>query len=70
MNKSSEDLMNDYGLMKEDLIKILTIFIVSNLIMFISDPTSNKLFGESYIKLMSVVVLGIITYWLIIKNLI
>ena len=44
MNKSSEDLMNDYGLMKEDLIKILTIFIVSNLIMFISDPTSNKLF--------------------------
>ena len=70
MEKTQEKYSQDYKLLINDLVKISTVFIVSNILMFISDSSNNKLFGTSYIKLMFVVLLGFITYWLVIKNLI
>ena len=70
MNKSTEDYTKDYKLMINELIKIITVLLISNMLMFVSDPSNNKLFGSSYIKLTMVISLGFITYWLIVKNLI
>ena len=70
MERTQEEYSQDYKLLMNDLVKISTVFIVANILMFISDSSNNKLFGSSYIKLMIVVLLGFITYWLIIKNLI
>lgn len=70
MERTQEEYSQDYKLLMNDLVKISTVFIVANILMFISDSSNNKLFGSSYVKLMIVILLGFITYWLIIKNLI
>ena len=61
---------SDYNSLYNDLIKFLTILIVVNILMFVSSPTKNKLLGSNYIKFMSYVLLGILTYWLVISKLI
>ena len=70
MDKLNDNYTEDYKLMINDLIKIITVFLVSNILMFLGDTTNNKLFGASYMKLMVVVVLGFVTYWLVVKNLV
>lgn len=61
---------SDYNSLYNDLIKFLTILIVVNILMFVSSPNKNKLLGSNYIKFMSYVLLGILTYWLVISKLI
>lgn len=70
MEKTQEEYSQDYKLLLNDLIKITTIFVVANILMFLSDSSNNKLFGASYMKLMTVVLLGFVTYWLVVKNII
>ncbi len=50
----------------QDLLKFLTIFIVTNLLMFLID-SNNKLFSLFFIKITTSFLIGIIVYWSLIK---
>ena len=62
--KNNEDYIN----LKNDVLKYNTIFIVMNILMFLSNISENNLFSTIYIKLIIFFNLGLATYWLIIKN--
>ncbi len=61
---------SEYYSLYNDLIKFTTILIVLNLLMFISDPHTNKFLGKTYLQFMSYILLGLITYWLVISKII
>ena len=60
---------NEYKDLFNELVKILTIMISVNILMYLSD-NNNKLMSIQYIKLIILVLLAISTYWLIINKLI
>ena len=60
----------DYALMFNDIIKMITILVIVNVLMFINNPSQNTILSLTYLKLIIFIVLGIVTYWLIVKNLI
>ena len=60
----------EYVEMSNEVIKMAVILVVVNVLMFLSNPSKNKLFADSYIKLLVFVLLGIITYWLVIRKII
>ena len=60
---------NEYKDLFNELIKILTIMVSVNILMYLSD-TNNKLMNMQYIKLIILVLLGLSTYWLIVNKLI
>jgi hypothetical protein len=60
----------DYKNLYNDLIKFTTMFLVVNLLMFISNPNKNVFLGENYVKLMTYILLGLVTYWLVISKVI
>jgi hypothetical protein len=64
------DVDDEYKQLYNDLIKFITILIVLNIIMYISNPSQNVLLGANYIKLMTSIILGIATYWLVISKII
>ena len=72
MNKSLYKIMSkdDYADMFNDVIKMATILIVVNLLMFVNNPTENKILSLVYIKLCIFILLGLTTYWLLVKNII
>ena len=59
---------DDYADMFNDVIKMATILIVVNLLMFVNNPTENKILSLVYIKLCIFILLGLTTYWLLVKN--
>ena len=61
---------NDYADMFNDIIKMATILIVVNLLMFVNNPEENKILSLVYIKLCIFILLGLTTYWLLVKNII
>jgi len=61
---------NDYVDMFNDIIKMATILIVVNLLMFVNNPEENKILSLVYIKLCIFILLGLTTYWLLVKNII
>jgi hypothetical protein len=61
---------NDYADMFNDIIKMATILIVVNLLMFVNNPKENKILSLVYIKLCIFILLGLTTYWLLVKNII
>ena len=68
--KLEYNIDDEYKQLYNDLIKFITILVVLNLLMYISNPTQNVLLGSNYIKLMTSIILGITTYWLVISKLI
>ena len=56
--------------MSNDLVKMVTILFVVNILMFINNPKDNKILTLVYLKLCLFILLGIVTYWLVIKNII
>jgi|TARA_B110000211_G_C13923038_1_gene483652 hypothetical protein len=58
----------DYAHMINDVVKMITILVIVNILMFINNPTDNALLSLVYLKLCVFIVLGIVTYWLIVKN--
>ena len=61
---------DDYKNLYNDLIKFVTILIVLNLLMFMSNPNQNVFMGSTYLKLMIYIILGLTTYWLVISKII
>tara|TARA_B100001741_G_scaffold297408_1_gene282106 strand:+ start:570 stop:797 length:228 start_codon:yes stop_codon:yes gene_type:complete len=68
--KLEYNINDEYKQLYNDLVKFITILVVLNLIMYISNPSQNVLLGSNYIKLMTSIVLGITTYWLVISKII
>jgi len=64
------DIEDEYKPFLNDFIKMSIILVVVNILMFVSDTKNNKLLGESYIKLMIFILLGVMTYWLLINKLV
>lgn len=64
------DLEEEYRPMFEEITKMIVILVVVNFLMYVSDPNINKFLGESYLKLIIFIVLGLLTYWLVIKKVI
>lgn len=62
-------LNSEYVPMANDLVKFTVMFIVINILMAILD-SSNRLFSATYLKLMAFALLGIATYWLVVRKLV
>jgi hypothetical protein len=60
----------EYKPLINDIMRFLTLLVVVNIIMFMSNPSDNILFGSAYTKLMIAILLGVATYWLVIDQLI
>ena len=60
----------DYANMTNDMVKMTTILVIVNILMYINCPSDNSLLSLVYLKLCVFILLGIVTYWLIIKNII
>lgn len=60
----------EYRNLFNDLVKFVTILVVLNLLMFMSNPTENSFLGTTYLKLMVYIILGLSTYWLVISKVI
>lgn len=60
---------NEYKDLLNELVKILTIMVSVNILMYLSD-NNNKLMNMQYIKLIILVLLALSTYWLIVNKLI
>jgi hypothetical protein len=60
----------DYADMINDMVKMTTILVIVNILMYINCPSDNSLLSLVYLKLCVFILLGIVTYWLIIKNII
>ena len=68
--KLEYNIDDEYKQLYNDLVKFITILVVLNLLMYISNPTQNVLLGSNYVKLMTSIILGITTYWLVISKII
>jgi hypothetical protein len=60
----------EYKALINDIMRFFTLLVVVNIIMFMSNPTDNILFGSAYTKLMIAILLGVATYWLVVDQLI
>jgi hypothetical protein len=60
----------DYANMTNDILKMVTILVVVNILMYINNPSENTILSSVYIKLGIFILLGVVTYWLIVKNII
>lgn len=63
-------IADDYKDLHQDLLKFTTILIVLNLLMFLSNPSENTFLGINFIKFMIYILLGIITYYLVVSKII
>ena len=61
---------DEYKPLINDLIKYSIMFIVINILMYLSNPSKNKLFNKSYVKIMIFALLGLATYWLVLDKLV
>tara|TARA_B100001093_G_C26624370_1_gene926096 strand:+ start:196 stop:420 length:225 start_codon:yes stop_codon:yes gene_type:complete len=60
----------EYKTLYNELVKFVTILVVINLIMFLSNPSENVFMGTTFLKFMICIILGLITYWLVISKII
>lgn len=60
----------EYKTLYNELIKFVTILIVLNLLMFLSNPSENVFMGTTFVKFMVCIILGLVTYWLVISKII
>jgi hypothetical protein len=65
-----DNLDPEYKDLYNDIVKFSTILVVVNLFMFLSNPSRNTFLGGNYIKFMTFIIMGIITYWLVISKII
>tara|TARA_Y200000002_G_C22681525_1_gene664276 strand:+ start:472 stop:696 length:225 start_codon:yes stop_codon:yes gene_type:complete len=60
----------EYRTLYNELIKFITILVVLNLLMFLSNPSENVFMGTTFVKFMVCIILGLVTYWLVISKII
>jgi len=60
----------EYKTLYNELVKFVTILVVLNLLMFVSNPSENVFMGTTFVKFMVCIILGLVTYWLVISKII
>ena len=65
-----KNIDSEYKVLIRDVAKFATILVVFNLFMFMSNPKKNSLMGFNYITFMTYILMGVLTYQLVIKKLI
>tara|TARA_B110000908_G_scaffold154786_1_gene192415 strand:+ start:144 stop:365 length:222 start_codon:yes stop_codon:yes gene_type:complete len=70
MNITLNNLDEDYRNLLNDVIKFSTILGVFNVLLFLNNPGKNKLLNTNYLKFLIFLILGLMTYWLVIINII
>jgi len=69
-NKLRSKINKEYYPLLDDLIRMISILIITNILMFFNDPGKNKILSEHYVNIIAFVSLGVITYWLVLKKII
>ena len=59
---------DEYKPMINDVYRMFIIQIVAQILFCFTDPINNSLFEESFIQTLFYILLGICTYWLVIKK--
>jgi hypothetical protein len=68
--KAEINIPDEYKELARDLVKFTTILLVLNLLMFLANPNENSFLGDAFIRFSIFILLGIVTYWLVISKLI
>ena len=68
IKKLKSNIDKEYYPLMDDLIRMITILIITNILMFLNNPTNNRILSEYYINIIVFVSLGIMTYWLVLKK--
>lgn len=63
-------LEKEYIPLAHDLLKFTIMFIVINVLMFVLNGGKSTLFSDNYMKIMMFTLLGVATYWLLVRNLV
>ena len=66
----TDNLDSEYKNLLNDVVKYGTILVVLNLFMFLTNPSKNAFLGSNYLKFIVYILLGFITYWLVISKVI
>jgi len=64
----SKLLGSEYILYVEDVMRMVTIQIIIQLMMYLQAPSSNKFFDTAFIQIVLYVVLGVTAYWLLVRK--
>ena len=64
------NINKEYLPMIEDLYRMAIIQIVAQILYYCSNPSNNYLFDETFIQTFSFILIGIISYWLILKKIV
>jgi hypothetical protein len=70
INKLKSNINKEYYPLMDDLTRMISILIITNILMFLNNPSKNKILSEYYVNIIVFVSLGIITYWLVLKKII
>ena len=65
-----ENLENEYKDIIKECAKIITVLVVINLFMFIANPKDHVLLGSNYLEFVVYIILGLLTYSLVISKVI
>jgi hypothetical protein len=68
--KFEYSISDEYKELVRDIIKFSTILIVLNLLMFLTNPADNTFLGQAFVTFMIYIILGIVTYWLVVSKVI
>ena len=70
LNINFKKIDPEYRVLIKDVAKFATILIVFNFFMFLSNTRKNSLMGANYITFMVYILMGVLTYQLVISKLI
>ena len=64
------NLDDEYKNIVKDVLKITTVLVVFNIFMFLSNPSEFVLLGSNYIEFVVYILLGLLTYSLVVSKII
>jgi len=64
------DIDKEYVPAINDMIRMFIIQLVVNIMFYVSNPKENALLNETFLETLLYILLGVMTYWLIIKKVI
>ena len=65
-----KNLDEEYKNIVKDSLKVVTVLVVINLFMFVSNPREHVLLGSNYLEFVVYVLLGILSYSLVVSKII
>jgi|TARA_B110000971_G_scaffold116801_1_gene119737 hypothetical protein len=65
-----KNLEDEYKNTIKDCLKVVTVLVVINIFMYIANPTAHVLLGGNYLEFIVYIILGLLTYSLVISKII